>query len=73
MPVNAMMEACATHCRWCPVIPIVIGLALFLLGFFLEAETIHILWFALTIVPVIMGSVALIFINTIAHNMHKSS
>ena len=59
-----MMQACMNGCRWCPLIPLAIGIILFLLGYFLDAETVRILWLVFSCLPIVMGLVALIMMNT---------
>ena len=38
------MQACMKGCRWCPLVPVVLGIILFLLGYFQNAETVRVLW-----------------------------
>ena len=59
-----MMQACMKGCRWCPLIPLVIGVILFLLGYFLDAETVRSLWLVFSCFPIVMGLMALIMMNT---------
>ena len=58
-----MMQACKKKCRWCPVIPIVFGVILFLLGYFLNAETVRILWLVFSCLPIVMGTMGLVMMN----------
>lgn len=59
-----MMQACMKGCRWCPLIPLTFGVVLFLLGYFLDAETARILLLVFSCVPIVMGLMALIMMNT---------
>ena len=59
-----MMRACMKGCRWCPLIPLVIGVVLFLLGYFLNADTVRILWLVFSCLPIVIGLVALVITNT---------
>ena len=59
-----MMQACMKQCRWCPLIPLVIGVILFLLGYFLDADTVRVLWLVFSCLQILMGLAALILINT---------
>ena len=40
----SMMSKCMTGCRWFPLIPVILGIALIMLGYFLNAEVIRIIW-----------------------------
>jgi len=59
-----MMQACMKKCRWCPIIPLIFGVVLFLPGYFLNAETVRILWLVFSCIPIFMGLMALIMMNT---------
>ena len=59
-----MMPACMKGCRWCTLIPLVIGAILFLLGYFLDAETVRILWLVFSCLLTVMGLMALIMMTT---------
>ena len=41
---RSMMSKCMTVCRWFPLIPVVLGTALLLLGYYLDAEMTRVLW-----------------------------
>lgn len=60
-----MMQACMKKCRWCPLIPMTLGVILFLLGYFLQAEMVRVLWLVFSCIPIFMGAVALIMMNTL--------
>ena len=60
-----IMQACMKGCRWCPLVPVVLGIILFLLGYFLNAETVRVLWLVFSCFPILMGLVTLIMMNTI--------
>lgn len=49
------MKKCMMHCKWCPLIPVVLGVVLFLLGYFLDAEIVRIVWLVLSGLVVLMG------------------
>jgi len=51
---RSMMGKGMKVCRWFPLIPVVFGIALLLLGYYLNAETTRVLWM------VTAGSVALL-------------
>ena len=58
--MGMMMGHCIRAFRWLPLIPLCIGIFLFLLGYFLSAEAVRILWLVLTVIPVILGSLGLL-------------
>lgn len=53
--MGMMMGHCMRAFRWLPLIPLCIGVFLFLLGYFLSAEAVRILWLVLAAIPVILG------------------
>lgn len=65
MKMPGMMKACMKKCRWCPLIPITFGTILFLLGYYLDAEEVRLLWLIFTGFMVLMGIFMLIMINTL--------
>lgn len=58
-----MMQACMKGCRWCPLISLIFGVILFLLGYFLEADTVRVLWLVFSCLPIVIGVVGLIMMN----------
>jgi hypothetical protein len=64
MNMGAMMKVCMKKCRWCPLMPMTFGAVLFLLGFYLDAEVVKLLWLIFTGFMVLMGTFMLIMINT---------
>ena len=53
--MGMMMNHCIRAFRWFPLIPITLGVVLFLLGYLLSAETVRILWLVLAVAPTLMG------------------
>jgi len=53
--MKEMMKSCMQRCRWCPLLSIILGTIAFLLGYFLDAEIIRILWLILSGTIVVMG------------------
>jgi len=53
---RSMMGECMKGCRWFPLIPLVFGTALFLLGYYLDAEVTRILWMIAAGLLVLMGT-----------------
>lgn len=64
MNMMGMMKGCMKKCRWCPLMPITFGILLFLLGFYLDAEVVRLLWLIFTGFMALMGVFMLIMINT---------
>jgi hypothetical protein len=58
--MGMMMGHCMRAFRWLPLIPLCIGGFLFLLGYFLSAEAVRILWLVLAAIPVILGALGLL-------------
>ena len=58
-----VMQACMKRCRWCPLIPIIIGITMFLVGYFLDAEAVKTLWLFVSCLPILMGVMGLIMMN----------
>lgn len=50
-----MMKECMKKCRWCAFMPIIFGGVLFLVGYYLDAETVRTLWLIFTGFMVLMG------------------
>lgn len=53
--MKEMMLGCMKRCRWCPWIPMILGGVLFLLGYFLDAEVVRLLWLVLSGMVILMG------------------
>ena len=51
----AMMKECMKGCRWCAFMPFTFGAIFFLLGYFLDAEIVRLLWLIFTGFIVLMG------------------
>ena len=58
--MSMMMGHCMRAFRWLPLIPLLFGIVLFLLGYFLSAEAVRILWLVLAAIPIILGVLALL-------------
>ena len=69
MPGAGMMGVMMNHCmrafRWFPLIPITLGVILFLLGYLLSAETVRIMWLVFTAIPILMGLLGFIMLSRI--------
>jgi hypothetical protein len=64
--MKEMMKGCLQKCRWCPLLPIILGTIAFLLGYFLDAEIIRIIWLILSGTMVVMGLLCLLMMRTIS-------
>tara|TARA_Y100000310_G_C20364858_1_gene660681 strand:+ start:460 stop:669 length:210 start_codon:yes stop_codon:yes gene_type:complete len=69
--MKEMMKHCAEKCRWCPLIPLTLGVIAFLLGYYLDAETVRILWLVFSGLLVLMGAMCFLMINMMARSMSK--
>lgn len=64
MNMMGMMRECMKGCRWCSFMPIVFGSILFLLGYFLDAEVVRILWLLFSGFIVLMGIFMFVMAST---------
>ena len=62
--MGTMMKTCMHGVRWFPLIPVTVGTTLFLLGYFLDAEGVRVLFLILAAVPVMMGLLGLFMFRT---------
>ncbi len=60
-----MMKECMKKCKLCVLIPIILGIIFFLLGYFLNAEIVRILWLIFSGFIVLMGIFGLIMMSVI--------
>ena len=61
--MGTMMRQCMRSFRWFPLVPLGIGVVFFLLGYFLSAEAVRVLWLVLSTIPIILGVLGL-FLTT---------
>lgn len=61
-----MMASCATHCRWFPLVPVVLGALFLLLGFCLAPEVIRGLWIVTAAVTIATGLLGLVIMGRMA-------
>ena len=64
MNMMEMMRECMKGCRICSVIPITLGVLSFLLGYFLDAELVRILWLVCSGLLTLFGIFIFIMIST---------
>ena len=50
-------------CRWLPLIPVVLGIVLLLLGYVLDAEVTRILWMTAAGLVILMGAFAFLMMS----------
>ena len=53
---RTMMAECMRKCRWFLLIPVIIGILLLLLGYFLDVEVTRILWMTAAGLVILMGA-----------------
>ncbi len=70
-PMEKMMPECMKGCRWCPLIPLILGIIAFLLGYYLDPATTRILWLVFSGLVILMGLMCLIMMNAMASAMKK--
>ena len=60
---RSMMAGCMKVCRWFPVIPVIFGIVLLLLGYYLDASIIRIFWMLFAGFIAVMGIFGLILMG----------
>ena len=53
---SSMMAECMKRCKWFPLMAVIFGIALFLLGYYLDAEITRILWMLAAGFLILMGT-----------------
>lgn len=53
---RSMMAGCMKMCRWFPLVPVIFGILLLLLGYVLDAEITKILWMIAAGLMVLVGA-----------------
>lgn len=66
MDMMSMMKECMKQCKPCALMPILFGSVFFVLGYFLEAEIVRILWLIFTGLIVLMGVFAFIMMSAMS-------
>jgi hypothetical protein len=64
--MGMMMGHCMRAFRWLPLIPLGFGIVFFLIGYFLSAEAVRILWLVLAAIPIILGTLALLITSAMS-------
>jgi hypothetical protein len=60
---RSMMRECMRGCRWLPLVPVVLGILLLLLGYYLDAEITRILWMGAAGFVILMGTFCLLMMS----------
>jgi len=60
---RSMMNKCMSACRWFPLVPVVLGIAFLMLGYFLDPEITRILWMMAAVFVVLMGIFVLVMMS----------
>ena len=60
---GSMMAECMKKFRWFPLIPVIIGILLLLLGYYLDAEITRILWMIAAGFVILAGTFGLIMMG----------
>lgn len=60
---SSMMAGCMKKCKWFPLMAAIFGIALFLLGYYLDAEITRILWMLAAGFLILMGTFCLLMMN----------
>ncbi len=63
---STMMGNCMKMCRWFPIVPVVLGIACLLLGYYLDASITRVLWISVAGFVALMGALCLIFASRMA-------
>ncbi|MHC4844175.1 MAG: hypothetical protein ACYTEE_10275 [Planctomycetota bacterium] len=62
---RSMMRKCMKGFRWLPIVPVILGISLLLLGYFLNPEITRILWMIAAGFVILMGIFCLVMISKI--------
>jgi hypothetical protein len=57
---SSMMDKCMRMCRWFPLVPVIFGISVLLLGYYLDASTARVLWMFVGGFITLMGVLGLI-------------
>jgi hypothetical protein len=62
---RSMMAKCMKGCGWFPLVPVVLGVAFLLLGYYLDAEITRVLWMIAAGFVILMGAFGLLMMSRI--------
>ncbi|MHC4242407.1 MAG: hypothetical protein ACYSU4_08390 [Planctomycetota bacterium] len=60
---GSKMAECMKRCKWFPLMPVIFGVALLLMGYYLDAEITRILWMIAAGFVILMGTFGLAMIS----------
>jgi hypothetical protein len=60
---RSIMAGCMKMCRWFPLVPVILGIALFLLGYYLDPSITRILWMLVAGLVILMGASAFLMMS----------
>jgi hypothetical protein len=63
--MKEMMKHCMEKCRWCPLIPLIMGIIIFALGYYLDAEIVRIVWLVFSSIMILMAIIGFIMMQII--------
>ena len=69
---RSKMGECMKGCRWLPLIPVVLGILLLLLGYYLNAEITRILWMVAAGFVILMGTFCLLMMSKMKRIFHSA-
>jgi len=59
------MQECMKRCRWCPLIPMILGTFFLLVGYYLDAKTVRVLWMVFSGLITLLGVFCFIMMSVI--------
>ncbi|MHC4642998.1 MAG: hypothetical protein ACYS32_15255 [Planctomycetota bacterium] len=68
---SSRMSECMKGCKWFPLIPVVLGILLLLLGYYLNAEITRILWMVAAGFVIVMGTFGLVMMAMITRKYNR--
>lgn len=60
---SSMMNECMKRCRYFPLIPVILGTGLLLLGYFLDPRVTRVLWIILSGLIILLGIFGFVMMN----------
>ena len=66
----SIMSKCMKGCRWFPFVPVVLGIAFLMLGYFLNPEVTRILWMIAAGFVALMGIFGLVMMSKMKQICH---
>jgi hypothetical protein len=60
---RSMMAGCMNMCGWFPLVPVILGIAFLLLGYYLDASIIRVLWMISAGFVAVLGMFGLILMG----------